>query len=79
MITSGYWGNNERGSVSYDNRRLDDGMIKIGLKESFSTKFQDKYFGTLACPDIHDSCFPLWLDNCTKCGLLFGKQHSSAV
>ena len=52
MITSSYWVNNERGSVLYDNRRLDDGIIKIGLKECFPTKLQDKYSGTLACPDI---------------------------
>lgn len=60
MITSSYWVNNERGSVLHDDKKLDDG-IKIGLKECFSTKLQDKYSGTLACPDIHDPCFPLGL------------------
>ena len=59
MITSRYCVINERGSVLHDNKKFDDG-IKIGLKECFSTKLQDKYSGTL-CPDIHDPCFPLGL------------------
>lgn len=38
MIISGYWGNNEKGSVLHDNRRLDDDIIKFGLKECFFYK-----------------------------------------